>query len=54
MRLPSSVAVLVASIAQAHAQFLVTDLSFGYGVRFVAAEPADAPSFKFFLGAQLT
>jgi mannose-binding lectin 1 len=35
MRLPSSVAVLVASIAQTQAQYLVSDLSFGYGVRFV-------------------
>ncbi|KAB5558008.1 concanavalin A-like lectin/glucanase domain-containing protein [Coniochaeta sp. 2T2.1] len=33
MRLPSSIAVLVASIAQAQAQYLVTELSFGHGVR---------------------
>lgn len=35
MRLTSSFAVAVAGISQAYAQFLVTELSFGYGVRFV-------------------
>jgi mannose-binding lectin 1 len=38
MRL-SSVAVLIASIAQVHAQYLVSDLSFGYGVRLVYSSP---------------
>lgn len=37
MRLAPSVALLVAGIAQAQAQYLVlvSDLSFGYGGRFV-------------------
>ena len=34
MRLGSSVAVLAAIVAQAQAQYLINDLSFGYGVRY--------------------
>lgn len=33
MRVSASIAVLAASIAHSQAQFLVSDLSFGFGVR---------------------
>lgn len=46
MRLPSSVAVLVASIAHTQAQYLVTDLSFGYGVRISQEGTPTIPNFS--------
>ncbi|KAH8909982.1 concanavalin A-like lectin/glucanase [Coniochaeta sp. PMI_546] len=46
MRLPSSVAVLVASIAQTQAQYLVSDLSFGYGVRISPEGTPTIPNFS--------
>lgn len=39
MRLPASLAVLVAGLAQAQAQYLINELSFGYGNRYGYARP---------------
>ncbi|KAK4661537.1 uncharacterized protein QC763_705360 [Podospora pseudopauciseta] len=45
MRSPSSFAVLAAALAQAHAQYLVNDLSFGYGPRIAPEGQHQIPNY---------
>ncbi|KAK3375075.1 concanavalin A-like lectin/glucanase domain-containing protein [Podospora didyma] len=46
MRSPSSIAVLVASLAHAQAQYLVNELSFGFGTRISPEGQQSVPNFS--------
>ncbi|KAL2131027.1 hypothetical protein VTI74DRAFT_5617 [Chaetomium olivicolor] len=46
MRLPSSLAVLVAGLAQVQAQYLINELSFGYGERIASPGSHSIPNFS--------